>query len=91
MPWKPRDEVRARLEECLISPFEVLSHLPGVKVPEAGVQAIRSQGLVPPPPSEVVSGGAYTAHDGAKILVIATAEKGQGKAVVRFADGPDRR
>ena len=91
MPWKPRDEVRARLEERLMAPFQVLSHLPGVEVPQAGVKAISTQGLVPPPPAGVDPGGAYTAHDGAQTLVIATAEKGQGKAVVRFADAANAR
>ncbi|MEE2750000.1 MAG: tRNA pseudouridine(55) synthase TruB [Myxococcota bacterium] len=91
MPWKPRDEVRARLEERLRSPFEVLSHLPSVKVPQAGVEAIRSQGMVPPPPSGLEAGGAYTAHDGARVLVVATSENGKGKAVIRFVGGPNPR
>lgn len=84
MPWNPRDEVRAKLEEWMISPMQVLSHLPNVEVREQGVKAIQGQGMVPAPPAEVPPGGAYLAHDGERVLVIATAEEGQGKAVVRF-------
>ncbi len=82
VPWRPREEVLARLAPYVKGELDALGHLPLCDVGQVDARRVRTGGGPPPPPRGVPIGGRYLVVHGADLVAVAESHT-RGPKVLR--------
>ena len=89
VPWKPRDEVRAKIMDKLLDPSEALSHLPEFRVPESMRTLLIKSGTAPGLRVDLPTDTLFKACSEDRMLALMK-QSAKGPKVVRMVAQPER-
>lgn len=87
VPWAPKDEVWAALRGHILTPEQVLGHLPTLNVSTAQRDLLMRSGVAPAAPVEVAVGQHFLAVEGDRAVAVLRREEAGTKVARMIASG----